>query len=223
MSLPKKLYDLTQPIYHNCPGWPGQPLAAVDWEYQHVNHNFNSERVSFNTHTATHVDVPYHFLADGKTLDQVPVDTFSGTAVFIDLRGIVQPDAAISPSDLQPHLHTIQKNDIVILVTGYGRKYGFSAEYLHTYPYLGGPGADLLRETGVKGVGTDALSLGGWGSDEKGRPCHMALLPYEVFILEGLFVPDELLDGKRRFFTCFPMLINGCGGAPARAVVYDFD
>ncbi len=223
MNIPNRLYDLTQPIYHNCPGWPGQRLATVTWRYQQVNDKFNAEYVDFNTHTATHVDVPYHFLADGKTLEQVPLDAFAGPAVFMDLRNTVKPDTAITPGDLKPHMSRVAKGDIVILCTGYGMKYGFSHEYLHTYPYLGGPAAELLAEAGARLVGTDALSLGGWGSEEKGHPCHLALLPKGICILEGLFVPEAILDGKKRYFTCFPLLINGCGGAPARAVVYDFE
>lgn len=223
MNIPKRIYDITQPLYHNCPGWPGQPLTVVDWELQQVNHGSNSERVSFNTHVATHVDVPYHFVQEGKTLDQIPVDAFAGPVVFFDLRKTVRPDTAISPADLEPHLGRVQKGDIAVVCTGYGQRYGFSHEYLHTYPYMSGPGAELLVKAEVKGVGTDALSWGGWGSDEKGRPPHMAVLPHEVWILEGLIIPEELLDGKRRYLTCFPLLLKGCGGAPARAVVYDLD
>lgn len=223
MHIPKRLYDLTQPIYHNCPGWPGQPLTVVDWEFQHVTHGFNAERVTFNTHVGTHIDAPYHFLPNGATLDQMPVDAFAGPVVFMDLRRDVKPDAAIQPEDLQPHMKQVARGDIVVVVTGYGPRYGFNEEYLHKYPYLGGPAAELLASAGVKGVGTDALSIGGSGTAEKGRPAHMALLPKGIFALEGLFVPDALLDGKKRYLTCFPMLFLGCGGAPARAVVYEFD
>ncbi len=223
MNVPKRVYDLTQPIYHNCPGWPGQRLAVVDWEYQHVTSGFNSERVSFNTHTGTHLDVGYHFFADGKTLDQVPAEVFCGPMIIFDLRQAVRADSAITPEDLAPHLPRIRKGDIVLLCTGYGPKRGFNAEYLHKYPYLGGPAADALAKAGVKGVGTDALSMGGSETREKGAPCHLSLLSKDIFILEELLIPEELLDGKRRYFSCFPMWIKGCGGAPARAVVYDFD
>ncbi|MDR1535774.1 MAG: cyclase family protein [Planctomycetota bacterium] len=223
MNLPVRFYDLTQPIYHNCPGWPGHRLTTVDWEFQRVNHGFNAERVSFTTHVATHIDAPYHFLAGGKTLDQLPIDSFAGPVVFFDLRETVRPDSPITPADLEPGLDRVRKGDIAIVCTGYGRKYGFGEEYLRAYPYMSGPGAELLIKAGVKGVGTDALSWGGWGSDEKGRPPHLAVLPHGVWILEGLIIPDELLDGKRRYLTCFPLLLKGCGGAPARAVVHDFD
>jgi kynurenine formamidase len=223
MRIPGKMWDLTQPIYHNCPGWPGQRLTVIDWEFQQATHGFNAERVAFNTHVATHIDVPYHFLANGKTLDQIPVETFAGPVLFCDLRDRVRPDTAIPPGDVEPFLAKAAAGDIVILVTGYGRRYGFSHEYLHTYPYVGGPAAELIAASGAKGVGTDALSWGGWGSDEKGRPCHMAVLPKGLFILEGLIVPDEVLDGRKRYLTCFPMLLHGCSGGPARAVVFDLD
>ena len=158
MSTPK-LYDLTQAMYHNCPGWPDYPLTTVNWDYRVIHHGFNAETVCFNTHTGTHIDVPYHFFNEGKKLDE--------------------------------------------------------------YPYLGGPAAEMLAKAKVKAVGIDALSLGGWGGPEKGRPCHVALLPHDIFIIEELRIPEALLDNRRRYLTAFPLPLSGCGGAPARVVVYE--
>ncbi len=217
-----KLYDLTQPMYHNCPGWPDTPLMSVSWDYRCIHHGFNAETVSFNTHTGTHIDVPYHFFQDGKKLDDYPVEHYAGPCVIIDLRSAIKPDTAISPQDLAPHMHRVQRGDIVLLFTGQGEKRGFNREYLYDYSYLGGPAAEVLAKAGVKGVGIDALSLGGYGSAEKGRPCHEALLPHDVFIIEELRIPPALADEKRRYFSAFPLPLAGCGGAPARAVVYEW-
>ena len=220
MSTPK-LYDLTQAMYHNCPGWPDYPLTTVNWDYRVIHHGFNAETVCFNTHTGTHIDVPYHFFNEGKKLDEYPIDHYAGTCVCFDLRQTVKPDTAISPEDIAPHMAKVQEGDIVLLCTGYGEKRGFNKDYLYEYPYLGGPAAEMLAKAKVKAVGIDALSLGGWGGPEKGRPCHVALLPHDIFIIEELRIPEALLDNKRRYLTAFPLPLSGCGGAPARVVVYE--
>ena len=41
-------------------------------------------------------------------------------------------------------------------------------------------------------------------------------------IVEDLRIPEELL-GRRAFFTALPVLLEGCGGAWARAVAWELD
>jgi kynurenine formamidase len=215
-----KLYDLSQPIYHNCPGWPEYAPTVVSRDYYITRNGFNAETVTLNTHTGTHIDVPYHFLQDGRTVDDLPLDAFAGEAVFLDFRHKAA-DTPIDGSDLTPFANKIEEGDIVILNTGWGKKRASSREYLYEWPYLSGSGAEILLKKKVKGVGIDTLSLGGWGSPDKGRPCHEILLGAGLFIVEELAIPDDLMDDRRLWFSAFPILLSGCGGAPARAVAYD--
>jgi kynurenine formamidase len=55
-----------------------------------------------------------------------------------------------------------------------------------------------------------------------GRPAHTALLGAGKAIVEELHIPEELI-GRRAFFTAFPILLQGCGGAPARAVAWEIE
>ncbi|MDL2307343.1 cyclase family protein [Desulfovibrio sp. OttesenSCG-928-C06] len=222
MQVPKKIYDITQPLFHNCPGYPGLEPTILTRSFQHSVHGFNAEILTINMHSGTHLDVPFHFFADGKALDQFPIDTFAGPCVIFDLSKSVKPDSAITPEDLKPHMSSVSKGDIVLLHTGYGPKRGFSKEYLLEYPFVGGPAGEMLAEAGVKGVGTDALSIGGFGSPEKAAPGHLALLSKDIFLIEELLIPKELLDGKKRFLTAFPLPVQGCSGALVRAVVMEF-
>lgn len=221
MDMPKKLYDLSQPIYHNCPGWPTYDQTVLNWDYRIITHGFNAETLTMNMHTGTHLDVPYHFFQDGKKLDDFPIDTFAGPCVMFDLRAKVTPDTPIAAADIAPLMTGVRKGDIVVLCTGYGQKRGYNPDYLYTYPYLGGPAAEMLAAAGVKAVGIDTLSLGGMGAEEKARPCHEALLSRDIFIIEELCIPAELLDGTRRYITAFPLHMQACGGAPARVVVFE--
>ena len=217
-----RLYDLSQPIYHNCPEWPDNPMTQVSREQRTVKDGFNAETLTLNTHTATHIDTPFHFLDDGATVDKMPLDAFAGYATFIDLRH-KEADSPITADDIAPFAETIQEDDIVILNTGWGQKREFTKAYLFEWPYLDKSGAELLLKARVKGVGIDGMSLGGWGSAEKGRPCHEVLLGAGLFIVEALRIPDEAMDGKRRWFSAFPLLLNDCGGSPVRAVLYDWE
>ena len=61
----KKFYDLSQPVFHNCPGWPTYKMTDVTYEANYTNDLFNAERIDLNVHTGTHVDAPFHFFPGG--------------------------------------------------------------------------------------------------------------------------------------------------------------
>jgi kynurenine formamidase len=48
----------------------------------------------------------------------------------------------------------------------------------------------------------------------------LALLGEGKVVIEELNIPDELA-GRRLFLTAFPVLLQGCGGAWARAVAWE--
>ena len=216
-----KFYDLTQPIYHDCPGWPTYPPVSSTRDYRRAVDGFNAETLTLNTHTGTHVDVPFHFYDDGDTIEKVPLDKFAGPGVFIDLRGEVGPDAAIDEAVLSPYKDRIEPGDLALLNTGWSAKRSISEEYLFHWPYVDGSGAEFLIGLGVKAVGVDGLSVGGWGA-EKARPCHLALLAKGIVLIEEINFPEEVMDGKKRFVMGFPLLLPGHGGSPVRLVAVEF-
>ena len=78
-------------------------------------------------------------------------------------------------------------------------------------------GRQWLRDKGIKGVGIDAMSMGGW-YEGTGRPCHEALLSAGIWILEEIRIPDELTERGGCYLMTFPLKLQGFSGAPARAV-----
>ncbi len=214
----KKFYDLSQPVYHNCPGWPTYKMTSVNYEAIYTNDLFNAERIDLNVHTGTHVDAPFHFFPDGKRVDEIPVERWQGDAVLVDLRGKLDLHQGILPEDLKDYDELIGEDTIVILATGWGAKrVRWDLEYEHDWPYVTKELADYLVDKKVKGVGIDTLSIGGW-YEGTGRPCHEALLSHEIWALEELNIPDELLAHKTCYLTAYPIKLQGFSGAPARAV-----
>ncbi len=43
------------------------------------------------------------------------------------------------------------------------------------------------------------------------------------FIVEELYFPDEVMDGRKRLFCAAPIKLRGCGGAWTRAMLWEFD
>lgn len=217
-----RMWDLSQPVSHDGPCWPEQTPPVIRHNERAAVGGFNVETIAMTDHTGTHVDAPFHHDDEGETIDQIPVERFAGPALFMDLREQVEPAMEIGPDQLVSWLDELREGDFAILVTGWGDKRGITEEFLKRWPYLGGVGARLLLDHGVAGVGIDALSIGGWGGPEKGVPAHAALLGAGKPIFEELHIPDELA-GRRAFLTAFPILLQGCGGAPARAVAWEIE
>lgn len=209
----KKVIDMTQSLYHNCPGWYAYEMAEIKHETVVGVDGYTSEQIKLNTHTATHLDAPAHFYPDMKTIDEMPLDLFMGKAVLVNLDG-VPANYEIKVKDLEPYADLIKKDSIVLLNTGWSKKRNYGEDYYKNWPYLSGEGAKWLHDKGIKGVGIDGMSLGG---STNGRPAHVALLPYEVWILEEVYFPDEILKYKEFEFTAVPLKLVGCGGSPARA------
>lgn len=86
----RRFYDLSQPVFDHCPGWPTYEPAIVRYEAVHETDKFAAEQIRMNSHTGTHIDAPYHFFAGGKTIDQIPVEHFQGNAVVLNLENALK-------------------------------------------------------------------------------------------------------------------------------------
>ena len=208
-----KIIDMTQDIYPDCPGWYAYENAELGHETFVGKEGYTSERLNINTHTATHLDAPFHNYADMDTIDAMPIDQFIGEAVVIDKRG-VEDNYEVTIDDLKPYESLIKKDSIVLINTGWTKHIGYGEDYMKAWPYLSGEGAKWLREKGVKGVGIDGMSI---GSYENGKPAHSQLLPYNIFVLEECAFPDEIMRYKTFKFYAVPLKLRGAGGSPTRA------
>ena len=221
--LPRRVFDLSQPVFSNCPQYPDSNPRPVQIRlfYMLAVQGVNKEIVELSTHSGTHCDAPFHFFEDGKTIEQIPLETYIAQAAVLDLRR-KRPGTAIEVADLQPLAAGIETGDVALLNTGNGHRRANSKEFLTEYVYLSGEGAQFLVERGVKGVGIDAVSLGGYDDPAKAGPPHRAMLGNGKFIVEDLYFPDEVMDGKKRLFVAAPVKLQGCGGAWTRAMLWEF-
>jgi len=222
--IPTRIIDLSQPVFPNCPQYPDKNPrpAQVRWMYVHGVEPVNKEIVEISTHTGTHCDAPFHFFPDGVPIDRVPLEQYVGWATVADVRGKA-PGSAIEARDVEPYLQGIAPGDVVLLNTGWGHKRANTPEFLTQYVYCGGEAAELIVRSGAKGAGIDAVSFGGYDDPKKAGPGHRALLGAGRFIVEELYFPDEIMDGKRRLFVCAPVKLRDCSGAWTRAALWEFD
>ena len=74
------LIDLSHPLVHGQQTFPWDPKLSIIPHGNTKTLRYNITQLSMGTHQGTHLDAMYHFIDDGKTLDQMPLDWFYGPA-----------------------------------------------------------------------------------------------------------------------------------------------
>lgn len=187
---------------------------------------------TLTTHTNSHVDAPSHIFAQGKTLDELPLESFYGPAHVLDLPR--HAEGEITGDDLEAVGSEVGEGDIVLIHTGWGKYLNLErahAEYLAiSHPGLVESAALWLVQRGVKAVGIDCFAIRHPGlspalsvADKQANkpkpvePVHHHLLSNDIVIVEQL-MNLELIVGKRVTAAFFPLPFVGADGSPVRAV-----
>src|SRR6058998_2022597 len=136
-----KLIDMSQPIFDGAPNCPAHPPVKSEIIADHPKEGWRVELLTLASHSGSHVDAPYHKLADGATLDQMPLEGFAGQAVIADLRD-AHADQPFTSSMLSRKLPLPLVDRIVLLATNWGHKRAHTDEWLYHPPYLSPDGAE---------------------------------------------------------------------------------
>lgn len=226
-----EVIDLSHPIAEGVPVWPTFPPVELEQTSLAARDGFTMERLEMQSHTATHVDAPAHFIPEGKSLDEFSIEDFMGGGVVLDLTP-KEPAEAITRSDIEAYEDVIRPEDVVMLHTGWDEYYGQTPEYLFEFPYLTGAAAEYLASLGPKAVGTEGASVGGWAdeapahgpsTDVHPADSHLPLLENDVLPVEELRNLDSVLDGadsRRADFFFPPLNVQGTGGSSVRAFAF---
>lgn len=213
-----KLLDLSQPLYHDAPNCPAHPPVKSEIIADHPKDGWRVELLTLASHTGSHVDAPYHKLAHGASLDQIPLERFAGPAFIADFRDAV-PDQLITADLLSGRLPGDLADHIILLATGWGAKRAKTDEWLHHPPSLSPDGAEWLVARKIRGVGIDHYSIAG-PRDPINSRTHEILLGANVWIVEELSFPDEVFALPQPVeFWSLPINLRGHTGAFCRPVV----
>lgn len=213
-----RFIDLSQPVYHGSPNCPAHPPVRAEILKDHPDSGWRVELLTLASHTGSHVDAPLHKIAGGKSLDDIPLESWCGPAFIADLRGI-GPDARITAEVLASKLPGDVRDRIVLLCTGWGDRRAKTDEWLRRSPCLSEAGASWLVERGVRGVGIDHYSIGG-GTEPTNERVHTVLLGAGLWVVEELHFPEEVfaLPQPVRYMG-LPVNFRGFSGAFCRPVL----
>lgn len=80
-----RFIDLSHPLVDGLPNFPNDPQLSVTVHSTVSERGYNLSRLSMGSHQGTHLDAPFHFYDDGKTLEQISLERFCGPACLVDL------------------------------------------------------------------------------------------------------------------------------------------
>jgi len=205
------LYDISLTIAEDLPIWPGDPKIELkkisqieDGDEANVTH------ISACVHIGTHVDAPDHFLGNGQTVEDLPLDLLVGSAFMVN----IPVKGQISAVDLQSA--SIPKGTKRLLIKTANSQLWAEGikEFKSDFIALEADAAAYLVNQGVEVVGVDYLSVAPFADP---APTHRILLEAGVLVIEGLNLSG--IKSGEYTLMCLPLKISGADGAPARVLL----
>ena len=171
----------------------------------------NVTRLNMGVHTGTHIDAPFHFEPNGRTIDQIPLDILIGPCRVFEMPEI---DGAIGPGDLEK---LVFDNHIRVLFKTKNSNWWKNGEriFQEGFVHMHREGARYLIDRGIKLVGIDYLSIEQFASPD--HATHHLLLSNNVVIIEGLNL-SGISSGDYELIA-LPLKFEGADGSPARVVL----
>ena len=194
------IYDISQEVF-GCRVFPGDPAPEKKTLCSTEKGGpYNLTAFSMCAHNGTHVDAPFHFLQNGKTIDAISLETFVGLAFVAEHQGIVsREDAMVILSKAKEQNAEAAKR---ILIKG-------AAE-------VSSEAAEVFASAGILLLGNESQTV---GPEDAPREVHLILLGAGVVLLEGIrlaAVPEGVY-----FLNAAPLDLSGADGSPCRAVLMD--
>lgn len=193
-----RIYDISQEVF-SCQVYTGDPaperklLSSIE-----KGDLYNLTAFSMCAHNGTHIDAPFHFIEDGKTVDAISLEAFIGTAYVAEHHGILSRNDAIEI--LEKAKTQDPESARRILIKG-------PAE-------VSSDAAKVFASSGVMLLGNESQTI---GPEEAPMEVHLILLGANVVLLEGIRLA-EVAEGVY-YLNAAPLNLSGSDGSPCRAIL----
>lgn len=206
------IHDVSVPIHPGMVAWPGDTKVSIRRVQSMARgERLNLSEICMSVHAGTHVDAPLHFLADGESVERLPLEVLVGRAWV----AAMSASEAIGGDDLA-QAGIPEGAQRVLLRTHNSLLWAEGvATFQERFARLTEDGAEWLVERGVRLVGVDYLSVQGFHDGDSDT--HGILLRAGIVIVESLNLAD-VEEGWYDLY-CLPLKVIGAEGAPARAVL----
>lgn len=215
--------DLTHTLNSQVPTWNGscgfEQTIKMDYEQ-----GCRVQAVKMHAGIGTHMDAPSHFIPNGKSISDIPLENLIVPACVIDVSAHASKDFMVSEADLtayEKEFAKIPKNSLVIIHTGWSQYWNDPQKYRNPnengemqFPGISAKVAEILIERDVAGIGIDTLSPDG---ADMTFPVHHIILDAGKYIIENL-CHCEKMPPKGGFVIALPLKVKEGTESAIRAV-----
>ena len=186
-----KIYDITQEVF-SCRVYPGNPGPERHMPAQTAKGDaYNQTVFSMCAHNGTHIDAPFHFFGDGKTVEQMELSLFVGDCY------VAWHDGAVTAADATAILEKAEGIPRILI----------AGDAVVTEE-----AAEVFANSAICLLGNESQSVGPLKAP---RRVHKILLGRSIVLLEGIVLTD--VPEGRYFLSAAPLCLGGADGAPCRA------
>lgn len=188
-----KIYDITQEVFTSAV-YPGDAVPSyVRSASMDRGDVCNVTVITMCAHNGTHMDAPFHFVQDGKAIDELNLYHCIG-------------DCTLKEFEKQPTEEELRE-----VLKKSRKKVILKGPVVITMELAG-----CILEYGLELIGVESQSV---APLEAPMEVHVELLKNEVVLLEGLKL-DQVEEGEY-FLIAAPVKLGGSDGAPVRAILLD--
>jgi len=202
--------DLTHVVGESTPVYPGDPSVKVWRPAPRLHDDFSLATLQSAMHVGTHIDAMSHFLKDGKTIEQLPVSLFVGSATVIHPKR----SKILKTAELEKlYLASSSKSVRLLIDTQHHPLFGKPEYFSDLCLFEDDFGAFIHRHEIIL-VGVDMPTVQYVLSG--GRGAHQDILSREIPIIEGLKYLEKLHDSVD--FIALPLSLEAFDGSFTRAI-----
>ncbi len=188
------IIDITQELFSGrvYPGDPAPERRMLSSMEEGDPYNLTS--LYMCAHNGTHVDAPFHFIKDGKTIDQLPLESFIGPC------WVERHEGEVSGADANSILEKARRafSEKRILIAGRAT--------------VTEDAARVFADAGLLLLGNESQTV---GPEDDPVQVHKILLGAGCILLEGVVLTDTE-EGAYTLHAA-PINLGGSDGAPCRA------
>ena len=196
-----KIYDISQEVF-SCQVYPGDPVPEKKMlSFMEKGELYNLTAFSMCAHNGTHIDAPFHFFKDGKTVDSISLEVFVGMAYVAEHHGIVSGNDAMKITEKAKAQNREAAKRILIK--------GAAEVSLEA--------AKEFASAGILLLGNESQTV---GPEDAPMEVHQVLLGAGVILLEGIRL-ESVTEGVY-LLNAAPLNLGGADGAPCRAILMEW-
>ncbi len=204
----KRLWDISPTVAPGFAVFPGDAEFSVQWTWRiGPDCPVNVSRLTMSPHTGAHTDAPLHYDESGRSIAEVPLQTYLGPCRVLH---VIDVGPLVQPEHIAAHLAGTPPR---LLLRTYDK--APAAAWDSHFTAVAPATIDLLHRHGVALIGLDTPSLDPESS--KTLDSHMRVREHGMAILEGI-VLDDVPAGDYELIA-LPLKWHGLDASPVRAVL----